>query len=415
MQENKFEGNVFAGLQVVELAAGGPGAYTGKLFADYGAEVIRVEPKEGDPARLEKPFVKDTPGIENSLRYHYLNTNKKSVVIDITSPEGKKAFLDLAGTADLLIESFPPGYMDSIGLGYGVLSSVKPKIVYTAITPFGQTGLYKDYPFSDLTLMAMGGMLFLAGTDDDKPALAPDKQSFFQADLYAALASMVALFHADVTSEGQFIDVSIQEAVATALENAIQTYDLEGSIRRGSSAVEAGRGVYNCQDGSVYIMAAMGRNTYLWDPLVEWMMEEKIEGAEILKGEEWRETEYRTTKEAMTIFKELFERFASKYPKLVMYEESQKRKLALCPINNAKDILENPQFVFRNFFKTIYSEPAGSTITMPGAPVYIEKIPWELKNPAPALGQHTYEVLSQLGYSPDNIKSLVERGVIYVR
>jgi len=414
VQKHNAVGNVFDSLRVVELA-GVLGAYTGKLFADYGAEVIRIEPMEGDPTRLEKPFFHDTPGIENSLRYQNLNTNKKSVVLDIASAEGKKAFIKLVRTADLLIESFPPGYMESLGLDYKVLSSINPKIVHAAVTPYGQYGPYKDYPFSDLTCMAMGGMLFLGGTDNEKPAVAFDKQSFVQGDLYAAYASMVALFHADLTSEGQFIDVSLQESVATALENAIQTYDLEGSIRRGSSAVEAGRGNYACQDGYVYIMAAMGSNTYLWDPLVDWIIEDKIEGSEILRGEEWRKTEYRTTEEAMTTFKRIFEQFTSKYSKLKLYEESQKRKVPLCPVNNAKDILENPQYVYRNFFKNMYSESVGGTITFPGAPVYIEKLPWELKNPAPALGQHTVEVLSQLGYSSDNIKSLAERGVIYVK
>lgn len=414
MEENLAEDNGLNSLRIIELA-GELGAYTGKLFADLGAEVIRIESMDGDPTRLEKPFYKEIPGIENSLRYQYLNTNKKGVVFDIASPEGKEIFLNLIKTADLLIESLPPGYLESLGMGYEMLSVINPKLVHTAITPYGQFGPYKNLPFCDLTCLAMGGMLYLAGTEDEKPALVPDKQSFFQADLYAAYGSMTALIHADWTLQGQYIDVSLQESVATAQENAIQTYDLEGRIRRGLGLVEAGNGTYTCKDGFVYIVAAMGSNVRLWRPLVEWMIEENIPGAEILQGEDWEKTEYRKKEESMETFKAIFEQFSSKYTKQDLYQESQKRKVVIYPVNTAKDVLENPQLIYRNYFKEMYSESVHGTITYPGPPYYLEKIPWELRNGAPAFGQHTAEVLKQLGYSAEDIKSFVKRGVSYVK
>jgi len=414
VQNNIAEGNVFTNMRVVELA-GELGGYTGKLFADLGAEVIRIESMEGDPTRLEKPFYGETAGIENSLRYQYLNTNKKGMVLDIASPEGKEVFLKLIKTTDLLIEGFPPGHLESLGLGYEILSAINPKLVHTAITPYGQYGPYRDYPFSDLTCLAMGGMLYLAGTEDDKPALVPDKQSFFQADLYAAYGSMVALINADMTSEGQYIDVSLQESVATAQENAIQTYDLEGRIRRGLGLIEAGHGTFKCQDGYVYIVAAMGSNVHMWYPLVDWMIEENIPGAEVLRGEEWGTTEHRRKQESMATFKTIFEQFTSKYSKQDLYQESQKRKVVIYPVNTAKDVLENPQLIYRKYFKEMYSESVNGTITYPGCPYELEKIPWELRNGAPAFGQDTAEVLKQLGYSADDIKSFVKRGVSYVK
>ena len=414
MQNSTAEGNVFNNMRIVELA-GELGAYTGKLFADLGVDVIRVESIEGDPTRLEKPFFKETPGIENSLRYQYLNTNKKGIVFDIASPEGKEVFLQLIKTTDLLIESFPPGYLESIGLGFETLSAINPKLVHTAITPYGQFGPYKDYPFSDLTCLAMGGMLYLAGTENEKPALVPDKQSFFQADLYAAYGSMVALINADMTLEGQYIDVSLQESVATAQENAIQTYDLEGRIRRGLGLVEAGNGTYKCKDGFVYVVAAMGSNVHLWYPLVDWMIEEKIPDAEILRGEEWGKSDHRKKEESMETFKLVFEQFSTKYTKQDLYQESQKRKVVIYPVNTAKDVLENPQLISRNYFKEMYSESVNGTITYPGCPYYLEKIPWELRSGAPTFGQHTSEVLKDLGYSVDDIKSFVKRGVSYVK
>lgn len=411
---NMPEGNVFNDLQVVELA-GELGAYTGKLLADLGAEVIRIESIEGDPTRLERPFYKEVPGIENSLRYQYLNTNKQGIVFDIASPEGKEVFIKLIKTADLLIESLPPGQLEGLGLGYETLSVINPKLVHTAITPYGQYGPYKDLPFCDLTCAAMGGMLYLAGTENEKPALVPDKQSFFQADLYAAYASMVALIYADMTSEGQYIDVSLQESVATAQENAIQTYDLEGRIRRGLGLVEAGNGTYQCQDGYVYIVAAMGSNVHLWYPLIDWMIEEEIPGAEVLRGEEWGRTEHRKKPESMETFKIIFEQFSAKYTKQELYQESQKRKVVIYPVNTAKDVLENPQLIYRNYFKERYSDSVNGTITYPGCPYYLEKIPWELRSGAPAFGQHTSKVLTKLGYSADDIKSFVKRGVCYVK
>ncbi|KGP76715.1 Succinyl-CoA:(R)-benzylsuccinate CoA-transferase subunit BbsE [Desulfosporosinus sp. Tol-M] len=414
MQKNISEGNVINNMRIVELA-GELGAYTGKLFADLGADVIRIEPMEGDPTRLEKPFFKEVAGIENSLRYQYLNTNKKGIVLDIASPEGKEVFLKLIKTADLLIESFPPGHLESLGLGYELLSVINPKLVHTAITPYGQFGPYKDYPFSDLTCLAMGGMLYLAGNGDEKPVLAPDKQSFFQADLYAAYGSMVALINADMTSEGQYVDVSIQESVVTAQENAIQGYDLEGRIRRGIGLVEAGNGTYKCQDGFVYIVASMGSNAYLWYPLVDWMIEEKIPGAEVLRGKEWGTPGHRKKKESINYFKTVVEQFLAKYTKQNLYQEGQKRKVVIYPVNTPKDVLENPQFSYRNFFREMYSESVNGTITYPGPPYYLEKIPWELRSGAPAFGQHTAEVLKHLGYSADDIKSFVKRGVSYVK
>ncbi len=396
-------------------SAGELGAYAGKLFADLGAEVIRIEPLDGDPTRQRRPFFQDTAGRENSLRYQYLNTSKKAIALDLTDPAARQIFQKLIGTVDLFIESYPPGYLDQLGLGYENLSQVNPKLVHTAITPYGQSGPYKDYPYSDLTSLAMGGMLYLAAVEAEKPARVPDNQSFFQADLYAAYASIVALYHTDVSGEGQFIDVSIQESVVTALENAIQTYDLEGRIRRAAGSVEAGYGPYACQDGYVYVMAAMGRNAYLWDPLVSWMVEKNIPEAEILADERWKDPEYRKTVEAKTTFKRIFETFSRKYSKEELYEESQKRKVVIYPVNSAKDVLENPQLVHRSFFKHMYVDSLGSSICYPGAPYALERMVWELRTPAPVFGQDTEGILRDLGYGPEAIQALVERGVAYVR
>ena len=405
--------NFLADIRILEIA-GELGAYTGKLFADLGAEVIRIEPIAGDPVRFEKPFYKDIPGIENSLRYQYLNTNKKGIVLDLTTLEGQEVFLRLVRESDLLIESFPPGYLDSLNIGYKTCSTLNPKLVYTAITPYGQYGPYKDYPYSDITCMAMGGLLYLAGLGEDKPGLIPDKQSYFQGDLYAAYSSMASLMYADLTSEGQFIDVSLQECIGTSLEYAIQTYDLEGGIRRSSGGSQAGTGIYKCKDGYVFLYAVFAHRlaTY-WDPLVAWMKEEGVPDVEEkLKWENnWIEVTYRRSAEAMEIFREIFESWAAKYTMLELYEEGQKRKVIAYPANTAKGVLENPQLIYRQYFKNLHSEKLNGSIVIPGAPYFIENIACELKTAAPAFGEHTFEMLSQLGYSPDEINTFADKGV----
>jgi benzylsuccinate CoA-transferase BbsE subunit/naphthyl-2-methylsuccinate CoA transferase subunit len=404
----------FADIRVLELA-GEVGSYSGKLFADLGADVIHIEPPEGDPTRMKQPYYLDTPNLEGSLHYQYFNTNKRGMVLDITTAEGQEIFLKLVKTADILIENKPPGYLDKLGLGYSQLSAVNPKLVHTSITPYGQNGPYKNYPQSDLACMAMGGFLYLAGHGDQKPSRAYGDQAYMMSSLYAAMGSIIALYHAEATGEGQFVDVSMQECVATALENAVQYYDLEGIIRRSSGGSEAGYGPYPCKDGYVFVMAAMGKNRYLWDPLVDWLVEEKVEGAEILRSNEWLDPAYRQKEEAKKTFKRIIEPFLLKNNKLYLYEESQRRRCCVFPVSDPKDVYENPQLRYRKYFKTLYHEALGGEIHYPGAPYEISDIPWQLEKPAPVFGQHTKVILEELGYAPDQIESLKERGVVIVK
>lgn len=397
-------------VRVLEFA-GEIGSFTGKLYAELGADVIHIESPEGDPVRFEWPFYKDRPDRETSLKYLYQNTSKRDLVLDIRKEEGKEIFLKLIKTADILIESFPPGYLDQLGLGYERLKKENPRLVHASITPFGQEGPYRDYPASDLTLMALGGFLYLAGVGDDKPARAYGEQSYMQGMLYAAVGTMAALYDAEETGEGQFIDVSMQACVATALEFAYQEWDLEKTIRRAAAALEAGTGIYRCKDGYVYTMFGMGRNVYLWDPVPKWLKDEGEEGAEIIGTEDWRKPEYRATDEAKKIFREIFERFTMKHDKLSLYEESQRRRCICYPISDPKDVYENPQLNYRQFFASLHHEHLGGEVYYPGQTCYMEKMSWEIK-PAPTFGQHTKEILKELGYSGEKVEALKEGGVV---
>ncbi|MFZ3129816.1 MAG: CoA transferase, partial [Desulfosporosinus sp.] len=377
-----------SGIRVIEFA-GEIGSYTGKLFANLGAEVIQIEPIEGSPVRRAAPFYQDIPGKERSLQFIYQNTNKKSIVLDIEKEQGREVFLNLVKTADLLLESFPPVYLKKLNLGYDQLSALNPRLVYTSVTGYGQNGPYRDYPWSDITAMAMGGLLYLAAEGVDLPVRAPDNQAYMMGSLHAAAGSMLALLEAEESGRGQYLDISLQECVAGSLENAIQFYDLEGVTRRAIGSQEAGFGFYPCQDGDVYLCGGMGNNVNLWNALVDWLLEHKVEGADILAHDEWKTPQFRKTAEAKQRFNEIFIPFAMKHKKKYLFENGQDQRVTIAPVNNAKDICEDSHVQYRKFMVDYFSESLGGQVFMPGAPFRMSLTPWQLGAEPPKLGQHT--------------------------
>jgi len=399
----------FEDLKVVEIA-GDIGGYAGKMFADLGADVIHIEPPEGDPVRKLPPFLHSSLQSDLSLTYLFQNTNKRGIVIDLNMPDGKEVFCRLIADADILLENMPPRKMSALGLGYEALEKINPKLVHVSVTPFGQNGPYRDLLGSDLVCMAMGGMLYLGGTGDDKPALAYGQQAYVMGSLYAASGAAVALLYADSTGEGQFIDISLQDCVSTALETASQDWDLEQVVRRGSSGDEAGRAMYKCKNGLVLLMAAMGTSAKYWDALVSWLEENDVKNADQLRNENWYRPKYRKTQEAHKIFKEIFESFSIKHDAMYLYEEGQLRQVVCYPVNSPKGVFENPHLKSREFFKTLYHEKEKTNVIYPGPPYRFEKIPWQLLHSAPGFGEHTIHILKELNYSTTEIETLMKGG-----
>lgn len=390
------------------------GCYASKLYAGLGADVIHVEPMTGDPLRQVGPFYQNKPGIERSLQFLYYNAGKKGMVLNLETAKGRAIFLELCSRADLLIESFVPGYLEGLGMSYDRLSAVNPRLVQTSVTPFGHCGPYKDMPGSDLTCSAMGGFLFLAGIDNDKPVRACDNQAYRMADAYAAVGSSIALYFAQQTGIGQFVDVCCMEAVGMALENAAQYWDLEGTNRRGRGREAGSATVHPCKDGYIAIVAIMGKNKVMWDPFVEWMKNEQVEEWEVFTDDKWIEPSYRRSAKGYETFCRIFERFTMKHDKLTLYEKGQANRVALTPVSNGKDLLENPQLRHREYWKTIYHPNLGSEITYPGAPYELGSLSWRLGNAAPTFGQHTAEILKELGYKDNDIEALAKEGIVHV-
>ena len=202
------------------------GLLCGKVLGDMGADVIRIEPPGGDPARNIGPFYKDIPHPEKSLFWFFTNLNKRGITLDIGTADGKEIFRRLVKTADFVVESFKPGYMESLGLGYSELEKLNPRIIMTSITPFGQTGPYAYYKATDLVGVSMGGMVRLYGESDRPPNRISAPQFYFLGGLHGAQGSLVAHYHRELTGEGQHVDVSCQQAVVLALMNAAEIWDI---------------------------------------------------------------------------------------------------------------------------------------------------------------------------------------------
>ena len=316
------------GLKVLDFT-GELGPYAAKLFAGLGADVIHLESPTGDPLRHLGPFYQNKPGPDSSLQFLYYNAGKRGMALDITRDAGKDVFLKLCADADILFESFSPGYLNDLGLSYDCLSAVNPKLVQTSITPFGSSGPYKNFPGSDLTTSAMGGFLYLAGADNDKPVRACDDQAFRMAEAYAAVGSSIALLFAQNTGIGQFVDVCCLEAVGMALENAAQFWDLEGVLRRGRGTEAASATVHPCKDGYIALVAIVGANKAMWKPFLKWMQDDGVEEWEVFDDDKWIRPDYRKSKEGYETFCRIFERYTAQHDKLTLYERGQANRVAI--------------------------------------------------------------------------------------
>jgi benzylsuccinate CoA-transferase BbsE subunit len=384
------------GLRVLEVP--GPlGEYAGLLLAEHGADVVLVEPPSGAPRRRLGPFVDDVPGDERSLSFAYFNTSKRSVVLDLASEDGRAAFLGLAAQFDIVLDgSGEVRHLDALGLGYEALAAMNPALVVTVVTPFGPDGPYADYASTDLILMAMGGLLSLGGYADGTPVRAVGDQAWLAAGQFAAVGTMLAVLQAEATGQGQLVDVSAQEAVVMAHENAVQFYDLERVVKRrnGGQARQAAVGVYPCQDGHVYLLAK-GLGVF-WDELVTWLENEGIDGATTLREPRWKDDDFNSSEQGKAEFLEIFERLARHRTKAELYEAAKRVRLPLCPINTPEDLAKSPQLAARNYFVEVAHTATGRTLRQPGAPFKLARSPIAAPRPAPRLGEHTDEVLASI-------------------
>jgi benzylsuccinate CoA-transferase BbsE subunit len=419
-------------IRVLDLA-GEMGQYCTKLLADLGADVIKVEPPGGDPARNLPPFYHDEPDPQKSLYWLNLNTSKRSVTLNIEDPEGRKLLERLVATADVVVESFQPGYLDGLGLGYEGLGRIKPDIVLTSITGFGQTGPYARYKAPDIVGVAMAGIMWLAGDPRDPPNAPPWRQGYISASITAAVGTLVALYHRDVHGEGQHVDVSMQEALSIAQETAMQYWDMLQMLRNRTGpgtilpVIIPGIGVYECRDGYVYAFVGTPGGAP-WSDLLQWMIDEGA--AEDLTQEPYhdvcmnlnmpfltglmREPAALPAKmQALNHIDEVLRRFTAGKGKWEMYEGAQRRRLLFGIVSTPEDIAKNPQLQHRQWLTSVEHPDLQDTLQYPGPPYRLSERPWAIRRRPPLLGEHNVEVyLGELGMKRDDLERLRATGAI---
>jgi benzylsuccinate CoA-transferase BbsE subunit len=402
-----------SGIRVLDLS--GPiGNYCGKLFADMGADVVLVEPPCGSSLRFHAPFVGDDPALEASLGFAYMNTSKRGITLDLDHPEGQDILRSLAATADLVIETEKPGLMAKRGLDHAALAQRRPSLVTTSITPFGQTGPYANYEADDLVTLALGGMLYLGGYHDGPPIAAYGNQAYAAASLFGALASMAAVYAAESTGTGDHIDVSAQESVVMAMENAAQFFELEGSVRKryGGEQRQAGSGVYRCKDGYVVMLAGGIAANRFWKRTTQWLQDSGVANAGHLADPEWLDMKFLATPQAKSAFQDIFAPFAAAHTKAELYEAGRERQIPIAPVSTPAEILANRQLRHRGFFVDVWNDSARRDVTMPGAPYQFSATPWRISRPAPRLGEHNREILAEIGLDPADLQALKATGAI---
>lgn len=397
-----------AGLKVVEFADQVTGPFCGRLFADMGAEVIKIEtPGCGDESRRMEPFAQDTPGIERSGLFAYLNTNKLGITLEPKTAKGKAIFMSLVKDADVLIENHMPKEIEALGLTYEVLEKHNPRLIMTSITPFGQTGPYRNFKAYELTTYHAGGYGFVSTVTFEKTVMPPVKaggrQSEFGAAQAAAVATMCAIIARDHMNEGQHIDISIFELMAGQLESNIQFWTLaENEVGGSTVPMIQPMCPLPCKDGWVFLQAI---EDHQYDNFVKVMGNPDWNNSELFENRFVRAQNV----DALIL---LMSEWTRQHTKEEVFEMSQAAHVPLAPAYTSEEVVKSNHLAVRKYFEEI-KHPVIGKAKYPGIPFRLSETPGQIKRPAPLLGQHNERVYCEkLGYSKEDLVKLNQLGVI---
>lgn len=394
------------------------GLICGKILGDMGADVIKIEKPGGDPARRIGPFYHDEIDPEKSLYWFAYNNSKRGMTLDIESAEGQEIFKQLVKTADFVIESFEPGYMAKLGLGYEDLDKLNPGIILVSISPFGQTGPLKDYKASDITLWALGGMMYVSGDQETPPVrISHHPQSYLHGAAEGAAGAMMALYYRQITGKGQHVDVSIQESVVQVTDTVTLAWDMQKATTTRSGPAGANPKIktrstrtWPCKDGYVRFSYRAGpqaeRNNA---PLIEWMDSEGFAN-DFLRSFNWATWDMRTTtQEVIDQLEQPTKVFFLAHTKLGILKGALKYRLMMYPASTPKDILESEQLAVRDFWVKVEHPELGTTITYPGAMAKTTLLPPRISRRAPLIGEHNDEIRNELARGTPARKSKTQR------
>ena len=421
--KEKMEG-FLQGYRVLDLTDE-RGHLCGRILGDMGADVIKIEPPGGDPARNRGPFYHDEPHPEKGLYWFFANANKRGITLNLKTIDGREIFRQLVKGADVIIESFRPAYIEELGLDYPSLTRIKPDIILSSITPFGQDGPYAHYRVTDLVAASMGGMVYVHGDEDRAPVRISVPQAYFLGSQHAAMGTLTALYDRELTGEGQMVDTSIQEAIVYTL-----TYHLQAWEQRQAKRVRGGpffnrprplplgplkaRQIFRCRDGLVALSFQGGVRTGVKSSrqLVAWANKEGY--ALKIRDFDWETWDSSTMEQSdQDLLDEEISRFLLTKTKYELLQGAAKRRILLAPLSTAADLPQNPQLAFRNFWVEVFHPELNDTLTYPGPFVKVDQCLQQIHVSAPGIGEHNREIYGgELGLSIEKRSLLKGQGVI---
>ncbi|MGH7834872.1 MAG: CaiB/BaiF CoA transferase family protein, partial [Candidatus Binatia bacterium] len=339
------------------------GQLCGRVLADLGMKVIKIEPPGGDPVRTLRPFKESPDGSKLSCAFAHLNANKSSVALDLESEAGREEFCRLVERTDVVLESFAPSFLPSIGLGYERLASLNPRLVMASISGFGQSGPRRNVTCTDIVALAMSGLLYIAGDPSLPPCKPPETQAYYFGSLFAALGVVAALYRRARTGRGDHADVSMQEALATQ-EHIIRLFANDGQVlkRQGSQHGQvAPARIFPCRDGYVYLYVTRQH----WKLFLDIWADHPAE----LDAPEWQNNLYRRDK--VDQINRWVESFTTEHTKQELTELLQSKGLPCTPVNSPGDFVRDEQVKSRGFAADV-EYPEFGKLAQPAAPFLID-------------------------------------------
>jgi crotonobetainyl-CoA:carnitine CoA-transferase CaiB-like acyl-CoA transferase len=394
-------------LKVLELCNLVSGPYCSKLLADLGAEVIKVErPGTGDEARRRGPFLDDHPHPERSGLFLYLNTNKLGITIDVTTASGRKIFGELVARTDVLVEDNPPALMEELGLTYGAMREINPRLVMTSITPFGQSGPYRDYNAYALNSFHSGGEGYLLPIQSPDLTREPLKGGGLEPEcicgLSAAMATLAAAYNTKAGGVGQRVDVSKQDVLMTMVQLEMALYPNVGVVRDRVRRPILMPVPMKCQDGYIHMSALTDRE---WRDILR-----------VMGDPDWANDErYSQWLNRHLLGDEItphIQEWVRGQKKEELFHHLQDNAIAAAPVNTAEDVVNSSQMESRGFFAEV-EHPEAGRLKYPTAGYKFSRTPWKGERPAPLLGQHNEAILCErLGYNKQALVRMKESGVV---
>lgn len=397
------------------------GFLCGRILADLGAEVVKLEQPCGDPGRQTGPFYHNNANPEQSLLWFAYNANKKGITLDINTQEGQSIFYKLLRRYDIIVESFSPGYLEELGLGYADLRKEVPNVIMASITPFGQNSDMKHFKATDLVGAALGGMMYVTGDPDREPLRVGSPQSYLHASSEATVGILIAIYHRILTGEGQYIDCSMFRSWVSSTANSIPFWELnqriirrEGKYRSSNAPDAKIRQIWRCKDGYICFAimgGAFGAKTNR--AICDWM-EELGEGDEFLREFDWDSLDFSTvTQELQDKLEAPFEKFFTGRSKSELFEKALQLNIQIGPVSTLEDLLNNRHLKARGYWQNVEHTELGDTIVYPGDFAKFSVAQTRQIQRAPLIGEHNEEIyINELGFSREELESLSDKGIV---